>query len=392
MHFNGLFIIIPTYFIFLLIRRPRFPFKTWLYAILFSVLVYSPIILHEIKYNFSNSKLLIEKISGGSSKKEQDKKQQVASEKIVQNLRYNAGEFFLILTGEDRINTSRPNGYSMGLTCKTCKQDFYWRLSALIFYVISILILVWNLFREKNPSKKNFLIISGLWLVIGSAYFISLTMNKLYIYPRFYLVLAPLAFIFAGLIFEKIRFKNRGVNVALIIFITMAIVGMNSTKILDSFSQLGNSDKITVEVETEDVFPNYYRTPLFMHQKITDYIEQKVPDKNAKVFISSESEYEPIYWIILQSKGYKYFDKFDKQKTFPGGEYFSVQMSAKEKENDISKFAEAFDIKEIKSFGILTIVYLKPKDTTSSIQMEAQKMKQLKAVEKMKSWSDLFQK
>ncbi|MDD2766397.1 MAG: glycosyltransferase family 39 protein [Candidatus Moranbacteria bacterium] len=387
LHFNGLFIIVPTYILFLLIKRPHFPLRTVIYAILFSVLIYSPLIVHEIKYDWSNSKLFIEKISGSSKEKKN------ISEKIVQNFRYNSGEFFLILTGEDRINTSRPNGYSLGLFCKTCKEDFFWRLSALLFYMISILLIVWNFFIKKRSIQKDFLIISGLWLFIGSLYFISLTLKKLYIYPRFYLVLAPLAFIFLGLIFEQINFKKKILNGALVIIATLLIVGINLTKISDSFLQLNNSEEIMIEVETEDVFPNYYRTPFFIHQKITDYIEQKVPNKDAKIFISSESEYEPTYWIFLQGKGYDYLNKFDKKQLSRDGEYFSIQMSTDKKKNDLSQFIDLFDVMEIKSFGIMNVIYLKPKiNILYSIdsKIEAQKTRQAETIRNMHSWKDLL--
>ncbi|KKQ53516.1 MAG: hypothetical protein US70_C0002G0004 [Parcubacteria group bacterium GW2011_GWD2_38_11] len=393
LHFNGLFIIVPAYVIFLLIKRPHFPIKTWVYAILFSILIYSPIILHELKYDFSNSKLLIEKISGNSKEKEKSEEKNV-SEKIVQNLRYNSGEFFLILTGEDRINTSRPNGYSLGILCNACKEDRIWRLSALFLYIASVLLLGWNIKKEKNKTRKDFLILSALWLSIGSAYFISLTLNKLYIYPRFYLVLAPLAFILLGLIFEKIIFRKKLINTILIVAITLLIAIINSTKISDSFWQLKNSQQIAVKIETEDVFPNYYRAPLFIHQKISDYIEQQVPNKNTKIFISSESEYEPIYWIILQNKGYNYFNEFDDEKPSEVGEYFSIQLSANKKKNDSENFSDFFDIIEVKDFGIMKVTRLKPKVDVAydtNINTVTQKRSQVSAIEKMHSWKDLFQ-
>ena len=392
LHFNGLFIIVPAYVIFLLIKRPHFPIKTWAYAVLFSILIYSPVILHELKYDFSNSKLLIEKISGNSKEKEESEEKNI-SEKIVQNLRYNSGEFFLILTGEDRINTSRPNGYSLGILCNTCKEDRIWRLSALFLYITSIFLLGWNIKKEKDKERKDFLILSALWLSIGSAYFISLTLNKLYIYPRFYLVLAPLAFILLGLIFEKIIFRKKLTNTVLIITITLLIVIINSTKISDSFWQLKNSQQVAVKIETEDVFPNYYRTPLFIHQKISDYIEQQAPNKNTKIFISSESEYEPTYWIILQNKGYDYFEEFNNEKPRENGEYFSIQLSANKKKNDSEKFSDFFDVIEIKDFGIMKVTHLKPKiaiEDDANIKTTMQKRSQLSAIEKMHSWKDLF--
>jgi 4-amino-4-deoxy-L-arabinose transferase-like glycosyltransferase len=387
LHFNGMFIIAPAFVLFLIYKRPKFSIRTWVLAVFFATLIYAPVIAHEIKYDWSNSKLLIKKISGGSSNEKRN-----VPEKIIQNLRYNSGEFFLILTGQDNVNTSRPEGYSLGITCKTCQDDLPWRLSAIIFYLGSLLLLIWNIFKEKDLRRKDFLIISALWLLIGSAYFISLTLNKLYMYPRFYLVLAPLTFVFVGLILEKIHFKRKLINNLLILFVVLLVAKLNSGKIIDSFQQLKNSEKTSVIAETEDVFPNYYRTPLFVHQDIANYIEQKVPDKNTNIFIFSESEYEPIYWILLKKKGYHYFDQFSKEKTYTEGKYFSIQISANKKKNDLSQFSKSFDIIETKDFGILNVVQLQPKNGISIDAAQMQTRNQIIAVEKMHSWKDLFQK
>lgn len=386
LHFNGLFIIVPTYIIFLIIKRPTFSWKTWIAAIIFCFIAYSPVILHEIKYDFSNSKLFFTKISTESKFKTT-----IILEKIIQNDYYNAGEFFLILTSKDIINSSRPEGYSPKLFCKTCSDDRPWRIMALTFYFISIVLLISNILKEKNRSRKDFLILSTLWLLIGSAYLTSLTIKKLYIYPRFYLVMAPLTFIFIGFVFEKIKFKKAHLTKFSIIFMFALIISFNSAKIFDSFKQLKNSETRFVHVETEDVFPNYYRVPMYVHMDILNYIEEKVPDKNAKIFVKTESEYFPTYWILLNQKGYKFFGLFDLENPYADGSYFSIQFTDNDEKNNPARFSKLFNTIETKDFGSLKMIYLKPKTGIKyDASQELHQLNQEKSAERMHSWNQLF--
>ena len=220
-HFNSFFIIPAVAVIFLLIKRPKLKLKIWVLAAAIFLFLYTPIIANEIKTGGQDFAFFQEKIAGGSEDEavQNPKDEKKPGEKLFQDFRYHAYEYFLIISGKDMINSSRPKGYDLGLTCKTCHDSLPWRTAGLVLFISGTALLVYKLTREKDGERKNFLWIAILWLVISFFYFFAITYDGLYIYPRFFLIAAPLPFILLGLIFESI-----GTNKNKIILLVFAVV------------------------------------------------------------------------------------------------------------------------------------------------------------------------
>ncbi|MFA5776848.1 MAG: glycosyltransferase family 39 protein [Parcubacteria group bacterium] len=397
-HFNSFFIIPAVAIIFLLIKRPKFKLKTWGLAIAIFLFLYSPVIVNEIKTGGQDIAFFQEKISGESSDEttqDPGKDDKKSGEKLFQNFRYHAYEYFLIISGNDTINGNRPKGYDLGLTCKTCSDKLPWRTSGLILFLFGTILLACKLTKEKDSERKNFLLISALWLAASFLYFFAITYDGLYIYPRFFLVVAPLPFILLGLIFESLGADKNRISLlafaAAILFLSFA----NTQKLKDDFSQLKNAPIQDKKVEKEDVFPNNYRVTQEQQILITDYIASEFKQNSYPVYIKTIHEYEPAFWYYLGQKGIYYYGKMKPETVYKQGNYFLVLYSS-DSNKEIKEYGDTFNIAEEKEFGVLTVFQLNPKPASITGERQSDSKRetpvQAQQISKLLTWKKLFSK
>ena len=395
-HFNSFFIIPVVAIGFLLIKRPKFKLRNWILAMIIFLFLYSPVIINEIKTKGQDISFFQERISGSpkeESSLESKKNLKEISTKIVQNFRYHAYEYFLIISGKDTANTSRPKGYSLGLTCNSCKEDLPWRTVGLALFVSGAILLTWKLVKEKDDERKNFLIISALWLLASFFYFFAITYDGLYIYPRFFLVVSPLPFIFLGLIFESIGSNKNKIILAFFTVIILFLSFLNLQKMTDNFNQLKNAPFQDKKVEKEDIFPNNYRITQKQQLLITDYIASKFKQNNYPVYIKTIHEYEPTFWYYLGRKGIYYYGQIKHASIYKQGNYFLISYTAESKK-ELDKYNDKFNVSEEKQFGILNVFSLEPKIEfiTSERQSDSDKETpiQVQQINQLLTWKKLF--
>jgi len=362
-HFNSLFIVASCVFFFLLITRPRFPWKVWLSAAGIFLVFYSPMIISDIKTGGQNLGYFLEKVPKLDSQDERSsKKKDGLSDRLVQDIRYQANEYFLIISGIDQINGSHLTGSSLGLTCKSCKKDLILRLIPYLLMLTSVLILLINLKREKDQEKKNFLILVSLWFFLSFAYFFLVLTDGMYIYPRFFLSVSPLAIISLGLILEKLSFSNKYFGIFFAIVTVALLAFPNLSRLKNNFDQLKNADRKSYKAETEDLFPDNTRATQKGFILTVDYIVSQYQKNNFPVYIKTDHEFEPVFWYYLNKKGIYFWNDFPKDIFYRDGNYFYIEQGSKIKSKEgLSDLAKSFDVAEKKNFGILTAIYLSPK-------------------------------
>lgn len=395
LHYNALFILGAIICVTLLIKRPRFNWKTWAGAFFILSLFYIPIIAHEIKTDGLNTKLFFEKISDGSK---DEKTKEGPLTKLSQDFRYGAGEYFLILSGNDQINNGHLKGPSLGLSCKSCQDNLAPRAAGYIFYILGIFLLLFNLYKEKDAERKNFLMICTLWFVFSFLYFWNLLNNKLYLYPRFFLIIAPLPFIFLGLMLEKIHPEKNKVFLIVSLIIVSIISLTNISKILSYFSALEDVTNKKMKIETEDVFPNTNRATLSLHGRVVEEIKKKVTNKKTPVYLLSESEYEPVYWYLLSKEGIDFWkdlgDMIGKKKFFEEGHYFIIYRTTELEKSGFKDKIKYFDTVSEKYLGSLTFIEVRPKVEWITEQSQDPSTKEILTErcqsERILNWEDVF--
>jgi 4-amino-4-deoxy-L-arabinose transferase-like glycosyltransferase len=399
-HFSSFFTVPLVFAAFLLIKRPKFKLKVWLLAVFTLLLVYSPVVLSDIKTGGQNLKYFSEKLGldeNSAGQKESDQGKKSIGEKIFQDFRYSSLEYFLAVSGVDKINGKRFKGYDAGLLCKTCRADFPARILGIILFFAGLIILAFNLKREKDVARKDFLWLCGLWFSSFFLFLFLITYDGFYIYPRFFLLAAPLSIICAGFILEKINPEKDRIRLAIFTAIIIAISWMNGNRVIAYFDQLKKASQEEIQVETEDVFPNNARITLAQQMQIISYMEAKHKDNRYPIYIKSIHEYDPVFWYHLNKKNIP-FDDFiladTGENVYKEGNYFIIEMTAANPKKNINKYLRSFDILETRDFGALIVYNLKPKPEAETVLKQdlSQKKPTMQSIQigNILTWKKLF--
>ncbi|MEI8343317.1 MAG: glycosyltransferase family 39 protein [Candidatus Moraniibacteriota bacterium] len=360
-HFNAFFTFPAIIITFLIIKRPKFELKTWGAAILIMFILYSPVIINEIKTRGEDLKYFVEKLDKNASHRKN------FLEKTFLVTQYNAYEYFLILSGNDQINGfSNPDGYSLGIACKsTCLSRLPIRIPVLIYFFIGVFLLFRRTKREFFAEKKDFLILSLLWFIFSFLYFYAIYSSNI-LFPRFFLIVSPLPIILLGLILETICPQKNKASLAVFSLIIAGFAYSNTTKIFNHFSDLGNAATTETSAKMKDVFPNNKRVTLEQEQLVANYMASKHSSNQYPVYFFSDHEYAPSLWYLLSQQGIQYFDEFfispEKEAAYAKANYFLIYRTNQISQKDVSNFSDNFSIIEKKKFGSLTAFYLAPKN------------------------------
>ncbi len=391
-HFNAFFTIPAIVISFLFIKRPRFNFKTWGLAIAIVILLYSPMIANEIKTSGENSKFFVEKIGKGESHRKN------FAEKAFLITQYHTYEYFLILSGNDQINgVSTPDGYTLGMTCKTtCFSRLPVRITALLYFLVGVFLLIRKTKKEPAGQRKDFLILSSLWLVFSFLYFYAIFSSNI-LFPRFFLVVSPLAFILLGLILENIKPEKNKQRLSFFIIIIASFSVSNIIKDFNYLNGLRNATTTESSAKMKDVFPTNSRVTLQQEQLVTNYIASKYIDNTYPVYLACDHEYEPSFWYFLNQKGIKYYTPFlipvEKNSVYEQANYFSIYRTNQINKNQLKKISDDFLIVEKKELGSLTVFYLNPRRERITATRQAEDTKQItiqkEQISQLMTWDKL---
>ncbi len=382
-HFNAFFIFPAVTVVFLFLKRPRFKLRIWASAVLIILVAYTPMVISDIINHGQNFNYFFEKVDRGPREK------LFLGKDIAKAFQHDASEYSLILTGIDHINASHKlSGYGLG-----AGDDFPWRVLALIFLGIAATILLLNLKKEKDQKRKDFLYFSAILFFVSTLYFLSLLRIDHTMYPRFFLGVTILPFIFLGLILEKLlimKFHTIGLVLS-IMLVFMAIAG-NVQGLRQYFWQLQVVNKQPLIVETEDIFPNTARITLAQQYSILDYIKARVRQNGYPVYLAAKHEYEPVFWYHLEKDGIVYRSAMDGRSVYAEGNYFVIAFSGE----GIGKHSKEFAISEEQNFGTLAVYHLEPRVGSIIAQRQDESQSEI-PTEKMQiarlfTWKKMFEK
>ncbi|MFA6047656.1 MAG: glycosyltransferase family 39 protein [Parcubacteria group bacterium] len=396
-HFNAFFIVPAVTFFFLLIKRPRFRWKIWLAAIAIFLAVYSPVVISDVKTGGQNLSYFLERLPfhSGNETEKTESKDKKSWEKVVQDIRYNVGNYFLINSGIDNINGSHLTGSSWGILCKSCQKKLAVTFLPFVLFIASFFILLLNLKTERDQRRRDLLLLILLWIIFSFACYFLVLYDGLYVYPRFFLPVAPLAIIFFGFLLEKLYFPRKKLTFVIPVIIVAVLSYSNISRIKDSFNQLSRAQNETFRAQTEDIFPDNTRVTLSQQLPIVDYIESKYKANGYPICIRTTHEYEPVYWYYLEKRGIDYYDIFSADKAYDQGNYFYIeQESVLNGKKGLSSILATYDIIQEKNFGILTAFYLKPKNEIITAQRQDPEDKKIPIEEfqisQLLTWNKLF--
>lgn len=346
-HLNSFFSAPLIALLFVVITRPKFNWKIWLSAVGIVLFLYSPVILNDIRTGGENLHLLKAKLMKTNARITLPQK------KIAQDIEYNAYEYLFIATGNDQINGTSLTDY--GFSCDSCSDNLPFKLFALTLFASASSIFLFSFFGEKNTERKNFLLLTGLWFLVSLALFYTVVQGYR-MYPRFFLIVSPLALIWYGFLLTGLNPKRGRIRFILFGAVILLLVGMNTRKILPVFDQLRNvTQSQSGNAAVGDIFPNTNRMTLEEEQAIVDYIVSQSRPNGYPVYLSVKSEYRLALWSLLEQRGIHHYDEIGDQSLFTDGNYFDIRFALTHPSND-PKFSTIAS----KNFGMMTVSVIRP--------------------------------
>lgn len=358
LHFLALVSITAISFIFLVVKRPKLKLKTWLISLLIVLIFYSPVIINDIKTRGDNVKEFIEAVTGKSN----DEKHTLI-EKIVRNWTNHSVGYFLVLSGNEKaelfkLRQLKPLGFDIQCD-QDCRDNLLFGFIALVIYTLGAILLIRNLIKEKDVSKKDFLLLNTIWFFASLVFFIPLAFKTS---PRFYLITAPLAFIFLGFIirFFSNKIENKNKKLGLLLIIILFFVVSNLFFINERFNQLRRAVSEDVKINPDKILKERARITLEQQYKIVDYMESIYKKNKYPIFHHSDAQYRRAFVYHLDRLRI-FNDGLKVTSIYQNGNHFLILRTSSDLKERTAKYLEKYDTIEKKQFGTMTVFHFKPK-------------------------------
>lgn len=372
LHFVAFMSVPVISLVFLIWKRPKINWRYYLGAFLILLFLYTPVIINDFKTGGDNIKEFTKTFT---KKTDDDESSHNFTEKAFRDLTENSLGYFLILTGQESFELPKLNTiHYWDFVCdEGCHNGIWGGMLALAFFSLGSLLLVIRVFlsfRNKlENQKRDFLVLNFLWLGVTFGMFFTVAYD---IAPRFWLLIAALPFVFLGLFFEALwRFvKDEKLAASLILGITLIFAFSNATAIKKRFWQLQNAHVQVFDIEADRILKERDRVTLKQYSLIIDYIQEKQKENGWPVYLNSEAFYRRSILYLISKRGLLEDDFRNVKTIYREGNYFLVYPTLSNWSNEEEKYLGDFNLKEITTFGTLTVWHLVPKE--DSITAERQ--------------------
>jgi len=305
-------------------------------AFLVIIITYTPMIVSELKTDFSNSKNFI----GAFSEKAREDK--TFGQKLTRNFREQAKAYFLITTSfEHRSgNKSDPIPITFGL----------------ISMFIGIFLPIYFYRKEKNQAKKNFLFLIPIWI----SFFFLLTITTSYgLRPRYFVPVFPMPFLIIGLFLVWLNKKFPKKALILTILIVSTILILNLYGIKQWFTEMKLSQTEAIPTERTLILQKDDGITLGQFQRAVSYIIEN--SESNHVLLWTKAEYkQPLKYLLEQEKPDVDWDFVAKEKELYQQETVFAINTVKGGYNSITKSVKNNTQKNIgKQFGQIIVFKLK---------------------------------
>lgn len=388
------FMILPTIAaIFLLIKRPRLKIWAWSAAVAIIALFYSPMIINDVKTGGENAQEFMAAVT-----KKSDKNDRNLAEKFIRNYSEHSLGGFLIISAQEQAELPKidVNGKLTDLFDSKC--DFMCRknlplgMVAVFLYTVGIALVFRGAFIRERGVKKDFMMICAVWF---AAAFVVMTPLSYDIAPRFFLVTAPLTFVFLGAVleFSDRFFKKRWISTVIVVVLIL----LNLFAVQKRFTEMANAPYEGVEIASDRILKERARVTLEQQEMIVDYLESFHRANGYPVYLQSEPFYARSFVFLLDRRGIKQ-DVLAVNNVYEEGNYFMVLRTVSNSENRLGKYAQSYEAIGEKQFGTMVVFHLEPK--REAITAEKQVFKPAKvdckasssSVQKRYTWNEIFGK
>ncbi len=368
MHFL-VFLALPTAVVaFLVLKRPKLPWKAWASAILVFLFLYIPVIVNDIKTQGANTKEFFKAITE-KSEKSSDLDNTLA-DKIVRSYIEVTNGTMLLAIGREKTEMPKikllheGDIVSIGVGGGDRNNTLVGIAGMILIFALAIIVGV-RFTSERERIKKDFLLLVGLWSGVVFVMFIPLAFK---LAPRFYLLLIPSTLFFLGISMETIGKILRKKYLA-VIAISAFFICVNLIYLGERFSQLAKAQEQAIPDFADRILKERTRVTLAQQREIADYVEEIYRINNDPVYFNSESQYRRAILYHVAKRGIPYED-LRVTKVYRKGNYMLVFVSNSSLDSKVSKYTDKYDVIEKKQFGTLTLVRLTPKEEAISAESQ----------------------
>lgn len=354
-HFHFLvFLAAPAIFgAFLLLKRPRFSWKTWAGALVFVFVMYLPMALNEIETKGANTKEFFGAITEKSSKENHS-----LGEKALRDVAEHALHGMVIMTGFEGgtlPSFTLNNGFDWACESKCDKGKWYGVSAALVFFA-GLFSLVFFWWKETDVRRKDFLLLCGIWFGVTFVLFLPLSYN---IAPRFFLLSGVLFFVLLGLLLlfvEKLLDRNKLVQILVLIAIVI-LAGLNISSLRNRFDELSRAGSEQIKNAPDRILKDRIRVTLAQQNAIIDMLEQRSKETGFPVYMFSEPQHRRALKYLMEKRGIENavlgFDGVYRQ-----GVYYLVLRAQSDLEDALKKYRVNYVIGKKTTFGTLVTIEL----------------------------------
>lgn len=352
LHFLALLSLPLISLIFLLIKRPKIPFRFWAVSALIVLFFYAPVILNEIKTGGDNAKEFAEALSGKSNKGDHS-----IINSLIRNYQANSVANWMILSGSEKgesLRIDRTSFKNKSLMCgKNCDENLPYTILALGLFSGAVFLLAKKLIFRRSVQNGNFILIISIWFFVSFAMFTLLAFD---LSPRFFLLTAPIYLIFFGFWLEALSKVWKG---WLAIILSCIFIATNLYFVFVRFGQLRAAGVKDVTIEPDRIMKERARVTLAQERSISQFIAEKSRENKLPIFIKSDPQYERSFKYLLESD-------FPVASFKPGGiyspgNYFLIWRTSSNIVSKNERYLQFFDVIEEKKVGTLSVFHLNPK-------------------------------
>lgn len=357
-HFHFLaFLGVPTIVAaFLLLKRARFTWKAWVGAVFIAGLLYLPMILNEAKAGWTNTQEFLGAITEKSSKENHN-----VIEKAFRNVSEYSLNGIVVLTGFEGATLPavivQPDEFGTVCDAKCDRGKWYGILGGL-FFLAGALSLISAWWRARNRQVSDFYLLSLVWLGVSFVLFLPLSYG---IAPRFYLLVTPLFFIMLGTLLAALKSCLSASRQRAAFWLVISLLIASNLFFLEHrFDELRRAISEDVENVPDRILKERTRVTLEQQEAIADFFLEHQQKSGYPVYMASEPQYQRSLKYLMLKRGLQ-TDGLSAERIYREGEYFMVLRSAPNLEARLGKYAKAYEVIAIHSFGTLSVVELSPK-------------------------------
>ena len=380
---------------FLLLKRPKLPWKAWIGAVGIIILLYSPVVINDIKTQGANTKEFFKAITKKSEKA--GGASHTLADKVIRSYIETANGMLLLITGREatdmpKIEVSRGGSFVSITTKEGDVANTLWGYAGLIALLLMLVLFVFRFSTERERAKKDFVVLSGIWIVVCLGIFVPLSFD---LSPRFYLLLLPSVVVLLGMTLEFLGkvVRNKYAVTILVVFILCL---MNVLYLKGRFNQLAVAQTQPLGNVADRILKERTRVTLAQQYEIAGYIKEIYQQNKQPVYFNSEPEYRRAILYHVAKDKIPYED-LRTTKVYREGNYILTYVSNDSLDKKVSKYVDRYNVVEKKQFGTLTLVRLLPKE--DKIEAEKQVVEPKKVERKVYppgvpvryTWNEVFE-